>query len=120
MTENDRVQFAANALENNNRAALGDLMRESHRSLRDAYEVSCKELDMMVEIAARQPRVFGARMTGGGFGGCTINLVAREHSAEFKKHVADEYHSATGLEPKIYLCQASQGVQALAAQQDGK
>jgi galactokinase len=121
VTENDRVQSAAAALETGNPAAFGELMRESHRSLRDDYQVSCSELDVMVEIASLQPGVYGARMTGGGFGGCTINLVAREHSTEFKKQVAEAYHSATGHEPSIYLCQASQGVQALAAtQQEGK
>ncbi len=121
VTENDRVQSAAVALVTGNPAAFGELMRESHRSLRDDYQVSCSELDVMVEIASRQPGVYGARMTGGGFGGCTINLVATEQSAEFKNQVAKAYHSATGHEPSIYLCQASQGVQVLAAtQQEGK
>jgi galactokinase len=121
VTENERVQAAAVALQAGNAGAFGELMGESHRSLRDDYQVSCSELDVLVEIASRQPGVYGARMTGGGFGGCTINLVASEHSAEFKKQVAYAYHSATGHEPRLYLCQASQGVQSLwASQRDGK
>ena len=121
VTENDRVKSAAAALETGNAGAFGAFMRESHRSLRDDYQVSCAELDVMVEIASCQPGVYGARMTGGGFGGCTINLVAREFSAGFKKQVAQAYRSATGHEPSVYLCQPSQGVEALeSAPQDGK
>jgi galactokinase len=117
VTENDRVKSAAAALGTGNAGAFGEFMRESQRSLRDDYQVSCAELDVMVEIASRQPGVYGARMTGGGFGGCTINLVASEFSAEFKKQVAQAYHSATGHEPSVYLCQPSQGVQALGSAQ---
>jgi galactokinase len=87
-----------------------ELMSASHRSLRDDYQVSCAELDAMVEIAGRK-RASRARMTGGGFGGCTINLVDRDSSAEFRRGVADEYYSATGLRPDIYVCHASAGAQ---------
>jgi galactokinase len=85
-------------------------MGESHRSLRDDYEVSCKELDLMVELAGRAEGVYGARMTGGGFGGCTVNLVKTENAAEFKREVARRYEEATGLVPEIYVCSAAEGV----------
>lgn len=109
--ENDRVQDAVRAFEAGNARSLGPLMRESHRSLRDDYEVSCKELDLMVEIALEQPGVIGARMTGGGFGGCTINLVESAAVDAFKKSVAERYHAQTGLKPEIYVSPAADGVQ---------
>ena len=115
VTENERVKSAATALERGDIAALRELMSASHRSLRDDYQVSCAELDVMVEIAARQPGVYGARMTGGGFGGCTINLVENEHSVEFRRTVAEAYHSATGYRPDVYVCHPSQGVQEIQA-----
>jgi|SRR5580698_366042 galactokinase len=87
-------------------------MRASHRSLRDDYQVSCAELEVMIEIADRQRCVYGSRLTGGGFGGCTISLVNIENSAEFERGVLEAYHSATGLFTDIYLCRASQGVGA--------
>jgi galactokinase len=113
VTENERVKSAAAALECGNVDALSELMSASHWSLRDDYQVSCAELDVMVEIAGLQQGVHGARMTGGGFGGCTINLVDKEHSVAFQRSVAEAYYSATGYEPDIYVCQASQGVQAV-------
>ena len=88
---------------------FGQLMVESHRSLRDDYEVSCPELDLMVEIALKLRGVFGARMTGGGFGGCTVNLVSADAVEEFQRTVKREYQAATGLEPDIYLCTAADG-----------
>jgi galactokinase len=81
--------------------------------MRDDYEISCPELDIMVAIAARQPGVYGARMTGGGFGGCTINFVAADHAPAFQQHIAAEYQAATGLRPDIYICEASQGAEAI-------
>jgi galactokinase len=86
-------------------------MAASHESLRDDYEVSCRELDAMVEIAGRQQGVYGARMTGGGFGGCTINFVDVEHAGEFQRRVSAEYEAAIGLRPDIYICEASQGAE---------
>jgi len=87
------------------------LMAASHQSMRDDYEISCRELDTMVEIAARQRGVYGARMTGGGFGGCTINFVGRGARREFQRRVSAEYESAIGLHPDIYICEASQGAE---------
>jgi len=113
ITENARVQSAVEAFHRGDSKALGPLMQESHRSLRDDYEVSCKELDLMVEIAAAQPGLIGARMTGGGFGGCTINLMKSVAVTEFKRKVAAEYSSRTGLTPEIYVSPASEGAQKL-------
>jgi galactokinase len=114
VTENARVESAAEHLEADDLRAFGRLMAESHRSLRDDYEVSCHELDVMVEIAICQAGVYGARMTGGGFGGCTINLVATEHAEAFRKHVATEYEAATGLKPDVYITSAADGVASVA------
>jgi galactokinase len=111
ITENARVKSAVEAFHRGDSKALGPLMQESHRSLRDDYEVSCKELDLMVEIASAQPGLIGARMTGGGFGGCTINLVESVAVAGFKHKVAAEYSSKTGLTPEIYVSPASEGAQ---------
>jgi len=85
------------------------LMVESHRSLSDDYEVSCPELDIMVEIAQKLRGVFGARMTGGGFGGCTVNLVSADTVEGFQKTMAREYEAATGLQPDIYVCATADG-----------
>jgi len=111
VTENNRTQEAIRALYSDNLSGFGRLMRDSHRSLRDDYEVSCKELDLMVEIASAQPGVIGARMTGGGFGGCTINLVESSGVDAFKQTVAAEYLAKTGLQPEIYVSPAADGVQ---------
>jgi galactokinase len=85
------------------------LMAESHASLRDDFEVSCDELDVMVDLACRQRDVFGARMMGGGFGGCTINLVDASAIADFKSNVSAGYFAATGQKPEIYVCSPSEG-----------
>jgi galactokinase len=108
--ENARVLAAGTALEQGDLVAFGQLMNSSHRSLRDDYEVSCKELDVMVEIARGVPGVYGARMTGGGFGGSTVNLVASENVDEFRETVTRSYESETGLTPEIYVCTAAAGV----------
>ena len=113
VTEIERTRKAAVALQTGEIGQLKQLMADSHRSLRDDFEVSCRELDVMVEIASRQQGILGARMTGGGFGGCTINLVDASESSGFRKRVADEYASATGLQPDIYICEASQGAEAI-------
>jgi galactokinase len=109
ITENERVKSAVEMLHKGDSKALGALLQDSHRSLRDDYEVSCKELDLMVEIAVAQPGLIGARMTGGGFGGCTINLVESAAVSTFKRRVAEEYSTKTGLTPEIYVSPASEG-----------
>jgi galactokinase len=109
VAENERVLAAAKALRSADLSEFGQLMAESHRSLRDDYEVSCPELDLMVEIAVKLRGVLGARMTGGGFGGCTVNLVGADAVEEFQRTVKREYQAATGLEPDIYICTAADG-----------
>jgi galactokinase len=108
VTENGRVLRMATALEQNDLAAIGPLMAASHRSLRDDYEVSCPELDAMVEAAA-MPGVYGARMTGGGFGGCTVNLVDTEAVDDFMRQVPQKYEASTGRKPEIYVSDAGGG-----------
>jgi galactokinase len=107
--ENCRVQQAADCLLSGDLRQAGRLMRESHRSLRDLYEVSCQELDEMVEAADGLPGCFGARMTGGGFGGCTVNLVDAGAAEEFRETVARGYKQRTGISPEIYICSPAEG-----------
>jgi galactokinase len=109
VTENARVLDSAEALRSGDIARFGVRMAESHRSLRDLYEVSCRELDLMVDLAYQQRGVFGARMTGGGFGGATINLVDARYAGEFKEKIAKAYQKETGLVPQIYICKAAEG-----------
>lgn len=118
ITENARVKSAVVAFRRGDIEALGPLMQDSHRSLRDDYDVSCKELDLMVEIAAAQPGVIGARMTGGGFGGCTINLVESAAVSDFKRKVGEGYSSKTGRTPEIYVSPASEGAQQMALEEN--
>ena len=113
ITENARVLLAADALERGDLNEFGKLMGKSHCSLRDDYEVSAEELDLMVELAEKVEGVYGARMTGGGFGGCTINLVANEHAEQFQQTVAPEYERITGLKPEIYICTAAKGAEEI-------
>jgi galactokinase len=109
ITENARVIDAAKTFEEEDLEAFGRLINESHRSLRDDFQVSCRELNVMVEIARECEGVYGARMTGGGFGGCTVNLVNLENVDEFKRKVTQGYTDATGLAPEIYVCSATDG-----------
>jgi galactokinase len=109
VSENERVLRAAEALERGDLSAFGQLMRQSHLSLRDDYEVSCEELDVMVEIAAKLPGCYGARMTGGGFGGCTVNLVEAAAVAAFTAELAERYAQAMSRTPQIYTCAAANG-----------
>ncbi len=111
VSENHRVIEAAAALRGGDLSVFGKLMAESHRSLRDDYEVSCKELDTMVNLANDAEGVHGARMTGGGFGGCTINLVEINCVDQFKQSVASGYAEAIGREPEVYICLAAQGAE---------
>lgn len=107
--EIQRVLQAADCLRSGNLDQMGRLMRDSHRSLRDLYEVSCNELDAMVEAAAGLPGFYGGRMTGGGFGGCTINLVAAEHTQAFRETIAQRYRERAGISPEIYVSSSADG-----------
>jgi galactokinase len=110
ISENDRTVLASRALEVGDVGKLGHLMTQSHASLRDDYQVSCRELDLMCELAQSRNGVSGIRMMGGGFGGCTISLVDLEHLEDFKIHMTTSYCHATGLVPAIHEVEADGGV----------
>jgi galactokinase len=115
VTENARVLEGAEALRAGNVQRFGVHMAGSHVSLRDLYEASCEELDLMVELANQQKGVYGARMTGGGFGGSTINLVEASCAREFTENVANAYQKKTGIAPQIHICTPAQGAGAVAS-----
>jgi galactokinase len=110
ITENARVMEGRDALERGDPESFGQLMRESHRSLKEDYDVSSAELDLLVDIACGIAGVHGSRMTGGGFGGCTISLVRSSKVADFKTAIAQDYQRATGRQPDMYIVRASDGV----------
>jgi galactokinase len=110
ISENDRAVRGAAALEQGDVATFGVLMDESHRSLRDDYEVSIRDLDILVEAARRVPGCYGSRLTGAGFGGCTVSLVESSVVEPFRREVAAAYRAATGRDTTIYVCRASDGV----------
>lgn len=107
--EIERSRQAVPLLESGDFARFGQLMNECHTSLRDLYEVSCPELDLMARLAQSLPGCYGARLTGAGFGGCTVNLVARDQAGEFAQSLSKGYESGRGLHPEIYICRASAG-----------
>jgi len=100
-------------LESRDLIGFGRLMNACHISLRDLYEVSCPESDAMVRIAQSLEGCYGARQTGGGFGGCTVNLVDREKAQNFVKALAAGYEAETRRHPEIYICSASAGAAIL-------
>jgi len=107
--ENARVLASVAALEAGDLATFGRLLNESHASLRDLYQVSCVELDALVEVAQAQSGCLGSRLTGAGFGGCTVSLVRTAAVADFAAAVARGYTARTGLTPEVYVCQAADG-----------
>jgi galactokinase len=109
ITENLRVLQAADASARNDLDRLGELTLSSYTSLRDDFSLSCRELDLMVRLAMDCEGVYGARMTGGGFGGCTINLVRADSVEEFRIRVDQGYERATRLSPEIYITSAADG-----------
>ena len=109
VTENARTLLAADALRRNDFDLLATLMYESHRSLRDDYEVSAKELDVLVDLTRTIPGVYGSRMTGGGFGGCTISLVEASAVDKASQILTDGYRIGTGLDVDIFVCEPSNG-----------
>jgi galactokinase len=110
ISENARVQEAAQALNIGDLDNFGRLMHQSHQSLRDDFEVSCPELDLLVELSVGAQGVYGARMTGGGFGGCTVNLVKDDHAEEFQRRIREGYRKLTGITSEVYVCPAADGV----------
>ncbi len=111
ISENERVLASAAALEQGDFTAFGRWLNASHQSLREDYEVSCDELDLLVRLASEVEGVYGARLTGGGFGGCTINLVNAANVREFERVVTPRYQRATGHTPEIYIGSAAEGVE---------
>lgn len=111
--ENQRVLDGVAALQRGDLATFGALMYRSHASLRDDYEVSCRELNILVEAASEVEGVYGSRLTGAGFGGCTVSLVDAGRVETFQTHVAARYEAATGVMPPIYVCRAEDGVRVL-------
>ena len=109
--EIERTQRAIPLLEQGNMLEFGKLINQCHASLRDLYEVSIPELDTMVKIAQSLPGCYGARLTGAGFGGCTVNLVARGQADTFSKALAAGYEGEAGFPPEIYICSASNGAE---------
>jgi len=113
--EINRVLQSIEALKANDLAAFGQLMNGSHDSLRDLYEVTGHELDSLVDAARKVPGVLGARMTGAGFGGCTVSLVHEDSIEQFKEQVGKEYTEKTGLVADFYVCSIGNGVEQLEA-----
>ena len=111
--EIERLRLALPFLKSGDVQNFGRLMNECHVSLRDLYEVSCPELDVMVNVAQSLDGCYGARLTGAGFGGCTVNLVALEKAEQFAKALAAGYESKTGLHPEIYITSASNGAELI-------
>jgi galactokinase len=112
VSENQRVLKGAKYMTDGDVDQFGGLMRESHRSLRDLFEVSCRELDVMAEIAETLPGYCGGRMTGGGFGGCTVNLVQAADTQRFAEQISQGYQAAIGIKPDVYVCSAASGASA--------
>jgi galactokinase len=113
ITENQRTLKAAEALTGGDAPQMGLLMNASHDSLRDDFEVTNHELNIMVAVAQSQPGCYGARMTGGGFGGCAVALVKRQAAAKFATEVAQRYESKTGLIPSVFICKATNGAERI-------
>lgn len=111
--ENQRTIQAVEALENNDIEKFGKLMNESHISLRDDYEVSCKEVDILVELAWETEGVIGSRITGGGFGGCTVSIVRNDAVDKLSDHVRKEYKERTGKNPEIYIVDIGDGAKRI-------
>ena len=115
--ENARTVLAFLALQRNDLGTFGKLMNASHISLRDDYEVSCPEVDLLVELAWACPGVLGSRITGGGFGGCTVSIVRDEHAEQFISDIKREYARRTGLEAQIYTVCAGDGARELTGEE---
>ena len=111
ITENERVIHAVEALKQGNLEQFGVLLNQSHTSLRDDYEVSCEEVDHLVDISQHINGTLGARITGGGFGGSTVNIVKESASEDFQLTLLEEYKKRTGIHAEIYTSNAENGVQ---------
>jgi galactokinase len=114
ITENQRVLDAREALLHEDMKRFGTLMIEAHESMRDDFQASCAEIDTLVEIATQQPECFGARITGGGFGGCTVNIVRVEAVEQFVATLKSEYAAKTGITAQCFVSAPSDGALAMA------
>ncbi len=112
ITENDRVSRARVALQAGDLKGFGELMYEAHRSFRDDFSASCPEIDKLVDIASTLPGCFGARITGGGFGGCTVNIVAADQAEAFRHELVRQYKTDLGIEAESYISGAADGALA--------
>lgn len=112
ITENARTLQAAEIMRRSEAGFLGQLLVASHQSLRDDFEVSRHELDVMVDCANQQPACYGARMTGAGMGGCAVAIVRADGAEQFVANVTTSYQQTTGLSPALYICQAMNGAEA--------
>ncbi len=117
ITEDDRVLAAVRAFQSKDLTLFGELMHQAHLSFRDDFEASCPEIDILVDLANKQPGCFGARLTGGGFGGCTVNLVAADHAVAFTEAMRVGYLAATDITPEIYTSRASAGAHAVSCEE---
>jgi galactokinase len=116
ISENERTTAAAEAMQQRNWSGVGRLMGESHASLRDDFEVSCAELDTLVELAeahATSGDLLGARMTGGGFGGCTVSLVKTDAATHLGQQIATDYEQRTGQSPSVFVTRPAAGARSV-------
>ena len=113
VSENQRVLESVEALERGDMAGFGQLMNASHASLRDDFEVSCPELDALVELTQAHPGVVGARMTGAGFGGCTVAIMSTSAIESYRQDVVPAYQERTGQQAEVYVCDAAPGASVL-------
>ncbi|MEZ4774287.1 MAG: galactokinase [Bacteroidia bacterium] len=111
--ENDRVIKTCEALSQGKLARVGELLYKSHEGLQHLYEVSCPELDFLVELTRDNPEVMGARMMGGGFGGCTLNLVPSAYAETVAEELSSQYEAKFGIKPGIYITSITDGVQEI-------
>jgi galactokinase len=113
VSENKRVLDAVTMLEQGDLYGFGQMMNDSHRSLRDHFEVSCLELDILVELSQNHPGVIGARMTGGGFGGCTVAIMQNKSLQSYLSEVIPAYQNRTGRIASVYICRATAGASVI-------
>lgn len=118
--EDIRTLSTVESLKRNDFAAVGKFMTESHISLKEDYEVSCGELDLLVDLALQVPGVYGSRMTGGGFGGCIVTLVDRNSAPTLKKFITDKYLELTGNHCDCYIAKPSPGARKLTIPKNGR
>ena len=111
--ENERVKRASQALNSNNLKLFGELLNQSHKGLAGYYEVSCDELNFLVNVSKESGQVLGSRMMGGGFGGCTINIVAESNCSSVVNTIINSYKKEFGIDAQSYFVQIEDGCRVL-------